>query len=567
MRRTAIPRAIPSLRGAQPCLGGYDYQFIDTPPDRVICNICHLPSRDPYLTTCCGHVLCNSCLDNSKRVSVVCPVCRAEEFMAYINKQLDRELKSLHVMCSNKESGCEWQGVLNDIKYHLENIDGCLYENVKCFNQCGEILQRRYLINHVEAECPRRKVNCKYCHILREHQFIEGKHKQQCPKLPLPCPNKCIQNIPREDMEAHRRECPLEIVQCSNMCQKRLQRQYLTKHVENECPRRQVYCQYCLIIGEHYLIESCEHRAVCPEFPVPCPNNCGAGSVPREDMEAHKKECPLEMVQCEYHNVGCKERMMRKEVDKHEEENMKDHLSMTKLELNKTKDQLTSVIEHIGIVVHQLQIDHKQNLQNQPYLPRKPVRMEMIQGSTQLQPSVITQSTAISNTVISNAKWSVELLATTASCNTHDQVCPVIIKIHGLKDATELYSNSFYTHGKGYKMCLSVDPDGDGDSKGTHMSVYLYLMKGPHDDMLTWPLRGKIELKLLNQISDCEHRSLTLAYNDNTTTEVASQVTNDDRATTGWGYPQFISKVVLHRITPTCRYLKNDCIFLQVSKL
>ena len=29
--------------------GGYDYKFVDNPPDRVICVICHLPSRNPRL--------------------------------------------------------------------------------------------------------------------------------------------------------------------------------------------------------------------------------------------------------------------------------------------------------------------------------------------------------------------------------------------------------------------------------------------------------------------------------------------------------------------------------------
>ena len=98
--------------------GGYDYKFVDTTPDRYVCNICHLPSRDPYLTTCCGHVFCKSCLDESKKAvaeSNVCPVCREEDFMAYVNKQLDREIKSLHVMCKNKERGFEWEGELNDI--------------------------------------------------------------------------------------------------------------------------------------------------------------------------------------------------------------------------------------------------------------------------------------------------------------------------------------------------------------------------------------------------------------------------------------------------------------------
>ena len=43
-------------------------------------------------------------------------------------------------------------------------------------------------------------------------------------------------------------------------------------------------------------------------------------------------------------------------------------------------------------------------------------------------------------------------------------------------------------------MCLIVDAAGYGDGEGTHVSVFLYLLKGPHDDKLEqsghWPLRG-----------------------------------------------------------------------------
>ena len=78
--------------------GGYDYNFVDTPHDRYIYNICHLPSRDPYLSECCGHVFCKSCLDNVKKAEAItnaCPVCRDEKFVTFSNKQLDREIKSL----------------------------------------------------------------------------------------------------------------------------------------------------------------------------------------------------------------------------------------------------------------------------------------------------------------------------------------------------------------------------------------------------------------------------------------------------------------------------------------
>ena len=196
--------------------GGYDYVFISTPPDRVVCKICHLPSRDPYLSVCCGHVFCKCCVAKVKASTIttnVCPVCRDEEFVIVPYKQLDRENKGLHINCSNNEEGCKWQGELNDIKSHLGSSDGCQFEKVKCWNECGKMIQRRYLTSHVETECPRFRVNCQYCHDTGEHQFIEGQQKEECPKLPLPCSNMCeVENIPREDMEAHRRECPLEMI-------------------------------------------------------------------------------------------------------------------------------------------------------------------------------------------------------------------------------------------------------------------------------------------------------------------------------------------------------------------
>ena len=177
--------------------GGYnEYEFVDPVPDRCVCNICHLPSRDAYMTgQCCqGLTICKSCLDQWQTTAgyaARCPVCCNEEGEFHPNYPIVREVRRLHIYCTNKEEGCEWQGELNDINNHLGNNDGCQFEEVKCSNECGKMIQRRYLTSHVETECPRRKVNCQYCHDTGEHQFIEGQHKEECPKLHLPCPNKC----------------------------------------------------------------------------------------------------------------------------------------------------------------------------------------------------------------------------------------------------------------------------------------------------------------------------------------------------------------------------------------
>ena len=201
--------------------GGFDYDFVITPPDRLICKVCHLPSRDPYLSVCCGHVFCRTCQDSAD----VCPVCNNydKEFMTFLNKQLDREIKSLRIYCTNREKGCAWQGELNNINNHLGNRRGCQFKEVNCSNKCGKMIQRQYLAIHVETECPHRKVNCQYCHDTGEYQFIEGQHKEECPKLPLPCPNKCeVGSVPREHMEAHRGLCQLELVNCVNNCGKEI---------------------------------------------------------------------------------------------------------------------------------------------------------------------------------------------------------------------------------------------------------------------------------------------------------------------------------------------------------
>ena len=59
------------------------------------------------------------------------------------NKQVDRKIRSLHIFCTNKEKGCEWQGELNDLNVHINesNEKGCTYVVVECTEACGEMLR------------------------------------------------------------------------------------------------------------------------------------------------------------------------------------------------------------------------------------------------------------------------------------------------------------------------------------------------------------------------------------------------------------------------------------------
>ena len=526
-------------------IAGYDYDLVDPLPDRLLCKICHLPSRNPYLSVCCGHLFCKSCLDNLKKAAAItnaCPVCRDEEFTTFPNKAVDREIKSLLINCTNKEKGCKWQGELSNINNHLENSDGCQFEEVKCSNQCGKMIQRRYLAIHVEIECPCRKFNCQYCHCSGQYQFIDGPHKEKCLRLPLPCPNKCeVGSVAREDMEKHRATCLFELIDCSNDCGGKFERRYLTNHVETACSRRKFNCQYCHDTGEHQFIVG-QHREECSKLPLPCPNNCEVGNVPRKDMEAHRKKCPLEIIQCEYHGVGCEARMARKDQEKHKKINMEEHLM-------KTTNQLANALQRIS------------TLETLVYLT--------------IDQAVVRPTTAA--VVKSTLGWSARLAAMAMMSKSGDQVCPVILKLSDFNEYKRnkilWSSDSFYTHDEGYKMRVTINLDGHSIGKGTHLSCYFYLMRGPHDDNLLWPMKEKIRIKLMNQINDSEHQFSTVSYTDNVPADYTSRVIEGNQAKKGWGKPKFIchEDIHKHRVSVTgttiCQFLKDDCLFFEISKL
>jgi len=138
-----------------------------------------------------------------------------------------------------------------------------------------------------------------------------------------------------------------------------------------------------------------------------------------------------------------------------------------------------------------------------------------------------------------------------------EEIIPVIVKMSDYtlnsRDKFNWYSDPFYTHRNGYKMCLFCHVG------STHLSVHLYLMRGPHDDQLTWPLKGYCRVKLLNQVSNSEHYVGT----GNCDTDSHIRVTNGEQRSM-WYSNKFINNKHLKMVTGTCQYLKDDSIFLQV---
>ena len=151
-----------------------------------------------------------------------------------------------------------------------------------------------------------------------------------------------------------------------------------------------------------------------------------------------------------------------------------------------------------------------------------------------------------------------------------DQVAPaVILKMSNFAKNKEIWhSNSFFAFQEGYEMRLGVSAAGSNDGEGTHVSVYLHLMKGPHDDKLEqsghWPLRGAFTIELLNQLSDNNHHSHLIRFHHYFCSECTIRVLKGFMATKGLGTSQFIShKTLLHH--NNSGYRINDSLMFRIS--
>lgn len=137
-----------------------------------------------------------------------------------------------------------------------------------------------------------------------------------------------------------------------------------------------------------------------------------------------------------------------------------------------------------------------------------------------------------------------------------------------LRDAKEgkqvtIYSYPFYTgyRARGYTLCLTAYPNGHGSGSGEYLSLYLCLMRGPYDELLTWPFQYKYTISLIDQQldgTDVSHQ-LDPAQMNEKDLQCFAKPTSQVNPAGGWG--RFVS----HRRLETRSYVKNDRILLELE--
>lgn len=92
-------------------------------------------------------------------------------------------------------------------------------------------------------------------------------------------------------------------------------------------------------------------------------------------------------------------------------------------------------------------------------------------------------------------------------------------------------------------------------------------MKGELDDVLNFPVQGKIYIRLLNQLGDHAHVEGVYHFNDETRAEARGRVVGGgDFAPLALSIDQFIPLSNIDYNNTTTQYLLNECLYFQVMQ-
>ena len=155
--------------------GGYDYEFVNPPPNSLECSICLLTLRDPHVISCCGNHFCHTCIGRIQGDHKPCPLCNEPNFTTFLHKGVKREVNALMIRCRWRHLGCDWEGELGQLEEHLHpgagsRGKGCGYVIIECVYKCGDRFERRMIQDHELDTCPRRPMEVQMSRLARKFE-------------------------------------------------------------------------------------------------------------------------------------------------------------------------------------------------------------------------------------------------------------------------------------------------------------------------------------------------------------------------------------------------------------
>ena len=288
-------------------------------------------------------------------------------------------------------------------------------------------------------------------------------------------------------------------------CTENFQRSIIDIHQNQHCPKRPFSCEYCKEFESNYQDITANHWSVCGYYLVECPNKCGK-TLYRNILKNHTaNECPLTVVNCDFQRAGCDVRLPRNKMPAHLNESMVTHISLSYKQVLRLEKENKELRQEVAQLTHDLQLQ-------KIYTPYCPATITM---------------TDFEQYQKNNNDW---------------------------------FSTPFYSHLKGYKLCICVIPNGLGDGEGTHVSVFMHLMGGEYDRLLKWPFQGRFTIQLLSEDEEHSSCATTVQFDANAIAKhVCDRIYLGQKEECGWGTHAFLSHSDLHK------YLNNDSLIFHIA--
>ena len=135
-----------------------------------------------------------------------------------------------------------------------------------------------------------------------------------------------------------------------------------------------------------------------------------------------------------------------------------------------------------------------------------------------------------------------------------------LAKYGGKKFLTSL---PFSAGPQGYKMQMTVYPNGAGLGEHTHLSLYANLVRGEYDAILPWPFKQEVTFTLIDQqVDPAERKNIQFLMTPAIATHLSKNTfERPTDSNTGFGCPKFVSLETLN----TRRYVVDDTIFFHLD--
>ncbi|XP_060706600.1 TNF receptor-associated factor 2-like [Hemiscyllium ocellatum] len=359
----------------------------------------------------------------------------------------------------------------------------------------------------------------------------------------------------RNYLRTHRAQCDFHVVPCSNVafgCETVGPRKKMLAHETQECEWRMELCPRCETFCTHKLLE--DHITMCTKRKETCPV-CGKTDLTKAELEEHcdpdRGTCPDAQVSCPFKDIGCLENPRRRDVDDHLQAGQPEHLllmlkrrggppveggasapaSEELSALGRKADALSRELERYAHLVEALQ---RRCLHSEQLVAGLQRRVRALEGARE-QP-------ASTNGIL---LWKIRDFASCLAAARAERV-------------TSFYSPAFQTHPFGYRLCCRLYPNGDGNGRGSHLSLFLAVVRGDYDDVLPWPFRQRVTFLLLDQAQQKHHLRESFAPDALSGSFQKPQ----SRMNVASGCPTFARHEMLHR--DRSPYLRDDTLYIKV---